>query len=110
VEDIEKVVLEQGTPTAILGVPITVEDIRSRVALLSTLEGENLKGEMTKLKHALRANPEAANLMLPEEIGAMVQAIYKMTQRVVTQVAAKSLGTKAKKVDLKNMTELPADF
>lgn len=110
-ENLDKMVLEPADDGKILGIPITIEDIRSRISLLSTTnEGEPLKLEMNKLKAALKHNPEAANLLLPEEIGEMVKAIYKLTNRVaVNQTTAKTTRV-AKKIDLSQIKEMPSDF
>lgn len=106
-EDLDKKVLE---PTNILGVEITIEEIKDRIAKLSGLPKDDLKGEMGRLKLALRANPEATNLLLPEEIGSLVAAIYKMTEQVVIQAAAKATTKVAKKIDVTKLTKLPDDF
>jgi hypothetical protein len=78
-------------PKEILGVQISVAEIQEKIALLATLPTEDLKGAMSELKLALRANPEACNLMLPEEIGAMVAALYKTTNQKIMEVKTKDL-------------------
>ena len=109
-EDIDKVLSQQAEPATILGTAITIDDVRAKITTLITLEGEDLKKEMVYLKHALKVNPEAANLLLPEEIGEMTKAIYKMTNRVVTAQAAKATVSKSKKIDVSKLTEMPSDF
>ncbi len=108
-EDLDKLVLEPSV-TNVLGTPITLDDVRAKIKKLSNIEGEDLKREMTYLKHALRVNPEAANLLLPEEIGEMVQSIYKLTNKVVAAQAAKATVSKSKKIDVTKLKEMPSDF
>lgn len=108
-EDIDKIVLEPKDGN-ILGTPITVEEIKARIAKLQGTPKDDLKKEMISLKIALRANPEAANLLLPQEIGELVKAIYKMTEQVVIQSAAKATTKASKKIDVTNIKELPSDF
>lgn len=70
----------------VLGTTITVEEIKRRIAELSTLEGgESLKSAMSELKLSLRHNPEASNLLLPEEIGEMVKHLRKITATEIVQ-------------------------
>lgn len=89
----------------ILGVPITLEDIKHKIGLLSeTPDGEPLKGAMNDLKIALKSNPEACNLLLPEDIGEMVKHLYKITNTVVIEAKAKAGAKAAKKVDLSDPT------
>lgn len=107
-EDITRQVLEPDNK--ILGTEITIEEIKSRIAKLAGYPKDNLKEEMGKLKIALRLNPEAANLLLPEEIGELTKAIYRMTEQVVIQSAAKSTAKTAKKIDLSKLDKLPDDF
>jgi len=84
----------------ILGVAITVQEIQAKIALLSQLPGEDLKGAMGDLKRALKANPEACNLLLPEEIGALVSALYKTTNQKIMIENTKATIKVSKKVDL----------
>jgi len=92
---------EQLAETKILGVEITVDEIKAKIANLSTIpDMPNLKNAMNDLKRALRQNPAACNLLLPEDIGQMVQHLYKVTNTVVLQAKAKDLNKAAKKVDL----------
>lgn len=110
-ENLDKVVLDPTPEQQILGVPITIEDIRARIAMLATtVEGEPLKLEMNKLKAALKHNPEAANLLLPEEIGDLVKAIYRLTNKAVLVAQVKKATATSKKIDLKNIKEMPSDF
>lgn len=73
-------------------------DIIPRIRELETLSGEDLAGEMTLLKGALLANPDAVALMLPEDIGLMVAALRKITGQAITEASEKKpRGTGAKK-------------
>src|SRR5688572_18020876 len=107
-EDLDKVVLDPKDN--ILDVNISIEELKARIAKLSGLPKDNLKGEMGRLKLCLRANPEISNLLLPEEIGELVKAIYKMTDQVVIASAAKATTKASKKIDVSKLTSMPADF
>jgi len=90
-----------GDDEKILGVSITIEDIREKITKLSqTADGEPLKDAMNNLKLALKSNPEACNLLLPEEIGEMVKHIYKVTNTAVITEKAKSATKDAKKMKI----------
>lgn len=106
-EDLDKVILE---PSGILGTEITVDEIKARIAKLSGLAKDDLKGAMAELKQALRLNPEASMLLLPEEIGALTASIYKMTEQVVIASAAKTTTKASKKIDFTKLKEMPSDF
>ena len=95
-------VVDDSLPSSstILGVEISVETIRQRIIELSDIKGPPLKDAMTSLKNALRHNPEACNLLLPEEIGAMVAKIYELTNHKISEVKSKDSVKKSKKVDL----------
>lgn len=108
-EDLDKIILDPK-PDQILGVPITIETIQDRIKQLDGQEGDTLKKSMAQLRIALRANPEACNLLLPEDIGKMVQHIYKMTKTTVVKAVAERSVARAKKVDLSNLKEIPSDF
>jgi len=91
---------DDPTPTSssILGTVITIEEIQEKIKLLSTLEtGEVLKDAMGELKLALRQNPEAANLLLPTEIGELVKHLRKITATEVTQADGKDKERAVKK-------------
>lgn len=88
------------TETVILGIEISVEEIRSKIKTLTDIPAANLKDAMSELKKALRLNPAACNLLLPEEIGAMVQHLYKVTNTQVVVAKGKDAVKAAKKVDL----------
>lgn len=108
-ESLDQIILEPADGK-ILGSEVTVESIRESIVKLSDLKDQDLKVAMVRLKAALRANPEACNLLLPEEIGVMVAKIYEMTKTVIVQVAAKKSTSNSKKIDLKSIKEMPADF
>lgn len=57
---------------------ITVADITPRIRALNSLSEADLENEMSYLKLALLANPEAVNHMLPEDIGELVAATRKL--------------------------------
>ena len=89
----------------VLGTVITIEEIRQKITALSSTEfGESLKGAMGELKLALRQNPEASNLLLPEEIGELVRHLRRLTQTEVVATTErdkqKEMAKALKKVDL----------
>lgn len=86
----------------ILGVNITIDTIRDRIKLLSTYEGFSLEGAIAQLQTALHANPDAANLLLPAEIGAAVAAIMKVKNVIIAEASTKKVLKDAKKIDLSN--------
>lgn len=85
---------------------VSKEQIQSMIGQLSvTEEGESLRGAMQDLKKALLSNPEACSSLLPEEIGAMVAKLRKMTGRDVELAAErmkKSSKKSAPKIDFSN--------
>jgi hypothetical protein len=89
----------------ILGVSISIEDIRERITKLSqTVDGESLRGAMNTLKIALKSNPAACALLQPEEIGEMVKHLYKITDTVVLEEKKKSVTKASVKVNLNDPT------
>ena len=61
-----------------------IEEIKSMIeACGKTEDGESLKFSMDELKVALKANPAACAMLLPEDIGAMVVCLRKMTNKLV---------------------------
>lgn len=63
--------------------------ILQKISDLSTIESiDSLKSEMDNLKKALKENPTAVDIMLPEDIGAMVAALYKITGRAIQDANA----------------------
>lgn len=86
--------------------PLTAEQIKAMIAQLSVTEdGEPLRGAMDDLKKALKANPAACATLLPEEIGAMVSVLKKITGRDIEEAASgKKKGQKKEKIDINNLT------
>jgi hypothetical protein len=73
-------------------------DMLPRIQELKELSGEALEGAMKDLKGALLANPAAAAIMLPEDIGEMVAALRRMTGQTVAEASkAKATGERRKK-------------
>lgn len=88
-------------------------DISIRIKDLSDLTGEDLTNEMSVLKKALLDNPAAVILMLPEEIGAMVTALQKITGKALATAAAakkKPSTTKAPKLTAAEMAAAADDL
>lgn len=83
----------------LLGVPITIEEIRMRIGELSTTpQGDSLKDAMNNLKLALKKNPEASNLLLPEEIGELVKHLRIVTNTQVVASVTKDATKEARKI------------
>lgn len=73
-------------------------DLQEKIKNLEAASGEELKNQMASLKGALRDNPEACKMMLPEEIGEMVRALYRITGTHAAMIAAKkAAGGRGKK-------------
>lgn len=85
---------------------LSAEQIKAMIAQLSVTEdGENLRSAMDDLKKALKANPAACATLLPEEIGAMVSVLKKITGRDIEEAAAgKKKGQKQTKIDIHNLS------
>ena len=80
-------------------------DIKQRIEELEALFEDDLKNAMSELKAALKKNPNAAELMLDQDVGKMVIALRKMTQTAqvvaeTTKKATKGKAPKAKDVAL----------
>lgn len=101
--DIDKILNEQMTAPAESVTIISIEEIRNMIAQLGqTEDGEPLKNAMSRLKKGIKDNPEACALLLPEDIGDMVKALYRMTDRdleIATDKANKRKPAKSK-IDL----------
>lgn len=76
---------------------ISVEDLQSKIKLLSlTEDGESLKEAMRDLKKALLENPAACSLLLAEDIGECFKAIKRLTAKEIADEETKT-EKKAKK-------------
>lgn len=76
---------------------LSIEQLREMIASLSTTDkGEPLQNAMEELKAALKENPEASALMLPEDVGQCVAALRKMTGQEILQQAEKIKSSKTK--------------
>ena len=72
-------------------------DIKDRVQQLVDLSGEDLSSAMSELKGALKQNPNACALMLPEDIGGIVAALQRITGKYLQEKAKQTTGRSAKK-------------
>lgn len=87
-------------------------DISARIQQLVDLSGEDLSAAMTELKGALKENPNACALMLPEDIGGIVAALQRITGKYLEEKGKSTGSSKAKKAssklpslaDISNMT------
>lgn len=76
-----------------------VSDIKERILQLSAMDEDDLTNAMAELKAALKENPSAVEILLPEDIGEMVKALRKITGEALATAAAKPKGKpKAKKL------------
>lgn len=76
---------------------ISTEAIKAMIGQLGvTEEGEPLKDAMSKLKVAIKENPEACSALLPEDIGEMVKYLYRVTGRDL-ELAIQDKNSKTKK-------------
>lgn len=71
-----------------------VSEIKTRIRSLADLSGIDLKNEMGELKTAIKENPQACLLLLPEDIGEMVVQLRRI---VGTALAVASSKTREKK-------------
>lgn len=74
---------------------IAVDEIVPRIENLNNLSEADLPNEMRLLKEALKANPAAVSLMLPEHVGEMVKALRTITHEA--KVEANTTKKKTKK-------------
>lgn len=88
----------------------TVADMQVRIHELASLSGENLEGAMKELKKALMENPEACELMLPQDIGLMVAALRSITKSHAISEANKPKGRGAAKPKALSAAEMDAAF
>lgn len=72
-------------------------DIKDRIQQLIDLSGEDLSSAMVDLKGALKHNPNACALMLPEDIGGIVSALQRITGKYLQEKAKQSTGKASKK-------------
>ena len=79
-------------------------EISARIQQLEELSGDDLKNEMMNLKKALLENPQACMLLLPDEIGAMVSSLRKITGIAIATASAKTKKAGEKKASSKKMT------
>jgi hypothetical protein len=81
---------------------LNIEQLQHMIGKLSqTEEGEELKTAMSKLKVALKQNPAACALLLPEDVGEMVKNLYRMTNKgILDDLNPKNKERKQKNVPL----------
>lgn len=91
---------------------IVCADIIPRIRQLASLSEADLESEMKLLKNALMANPEAVALMLPTDVGELVQGLRRVTRESITAEIVKKASKakpKAVKVDAKTLWSTDAD-
>ena len=79
-------------------------EISQRIKTLEVMSGDDLKNEMMNLKKALLENPQACMLLLPDEIGAMVSSLRKITGIAIATASAKTGKKREPKATAKKMT------
>lgn len=63
---------------------LSLDAVRNMIEECSkTEDGESLRTAMSELKVALKANPAACAMLLPEDIGQMVGVLRRMTNKLV---------------------------
>lgn len=88
---------------------IVTADIIPRIRQLNSLSDMEAENEMKLLKAALMANPEAVALMLPTDVGLLVQSLRRITKEAVIEAASKVKKPKEKKIDAQSMQQMLAD-
>jgi hypothetical protein len=88
---------------------LNVDQIREKINTLSTTEeGISLEKAMAELKVALKENPAACSLLLPEDVGLCVAALRKMTNKGILEELSSKKTKKDKVVitqeDMDNLT------
>lgn len=91
---------------------LSTEQLKEKISILSqTEDGEPLAKAMFELKKALKENPAACSLLLPEDIGQCVAALRRYTNRGILEDLngagkrkPKSDRVQIKKEDLDNLT------
>lgn len=84
-----------------------VADIQNRITQLEALSEDDLKPAMKDLKKALMDNPDACSLMLPEDIGKMVEALRRMTGQALVEEKTKTKTKKQTAAEIKEMLGQP---
>lgn len=84
--------------------------IQQRIHELQTLNGTDLKAAMSKLRLMLLDNPSACALLLPEEAGAMVAALRRMTDNKVAATLTAARPTKKSKAVSMDTKMTPAQM
>lgn len=75
----------------------TASEISVRIKQLSDMSEADLKTEMSALKAAIKQNPAASALLLPEDIGQMVEALQRITGFAIQQATTKASKPKKEK-------------
>jgi hypothetical protein len=102
----------QSLTTEVTSTPSSISqehsELLTKIRHLSEVPEADLKTEMNQLKVALLANPAAVELMLPEDIGLMVENL----RRIVGEAIAAASAPKERKTKSKQLTgdELQAAF
>ena len=82
---------------------VKMQHIKDMISQLSqTEDGEPLKDAMQKLKQALKGNPVACAMLLPEDIGECVRVLMKITGRDLEMQSSGKSKEKKQKFDFSN--------
>lgn len=108
----QNTVIDQGGDSSMpdAGVQQAYADVLPRINSLVALSGEALEKEMSILKKALIENPDACALMLPTDIGKMVEALRRITGQALTDAVAKPKGGKKQKAIALSAEQMEAAF
>ena len=85
-------------------------DILPKIHALEKMSDENLADAMSDLKKALKENPVASVIILPEDIGKMVQAIRRIHGETIAAFnkEKEKKPTKSKKIDVATAEDIKA--
>jgi len=71
-------------------IPVDIQHIKNMIAEIATVGKDNLRPHMDTLKKALKENEAACRIILPEEIGMLVQGIKVLEDKMVFDAKVKA--------------------
>lgn len=71
-------------------IPVDIQHIKNMIAEIATVGKDNLRPHMDILKKALKENEAACRIILPEEIGLLVQGIKVLEDKMVFDAKVKA--------------------
>lgn len=79
-------------------------EVAQRIAQLDSMHDVELRGEMAALKKAILENPQAATLLMDEDVGKLVAAFRRITGQAISKAAAAKETKAAKKAAPKTLS------